>query len=74
MDHEWQHADDPTWCINCGTFRLHGAGKCIPDRSGKWDQRTRFPEMFAAIFGADAEQIAEPVDARGDEEDFDTRL
>ena len=27
MKHKFQHPDEPTWCVYCGTFKRN----CIPD-------------------------------------------
>jgi hypothetical protein len=28
--HEFQHADEPTWCLHCGTFKENCGGEPCP--------------------------------------------
>lgn len=46
MKHEFQHSDEPTWCIHCGTF----AHNCRPDGDCDATELSRFDTRKPGVY------------------------
>lgn len=49
--HSFQHADDPTWCVHCGTFKEYAIGKCSAEPTGRFDSGKHGERMWMKLFG-----------------------